>query len=710
VPELPEGFEMLFIGGADALLELPALPTTLNELSLSGNGIVQLPSLPAGLQRLQLSNMSMPMLPAIPAGLEALALTSMSGLSVVPPLPATMPSLRLEGLSALTALELPVQRVNMLELRDLPLIGAEVIWPDSIHQLDLTMAHWDTLHQWPFWADHIRFLSMPLIDDLPPILQSGLWLDFYNMTGITDIPDPIGHLRALSLETVPYLTCLPLLPDTMFLWTSATGLTCVPNLFWTYDELQGGYVQYQDVIEGSVLPLCTSYNTACPLVNPVISGSVYHDQNENGARDPGEPTVPNATITVEPVGITSGLDTAGAYHIGVPPGTWTITASYTNAYLEGIVPAFHSATVVNVTDEDGFNDFGVIMPTGIEDLAVSGLWNSPARPGFNNELYLTYGNNGTIGTAGTVSFIVDGSQTFVSAYPSPASVVGQVVTWEIADIPIGASANIHVTLMTDVSIPLGTPLVHILSAQPSGVEETPADNTVLVPDTVVGSYDPNDKQVVPASMSPEQVQQGDRLIYTVRFQNTGTYAAERVIVTDPLSADLQWNTFEMISASDVNSWTLHNGLLEVVFNNINLPDSASDEGNSHGYFQFSIEPESSLLDGQSVSNIANIYFDYNAPVITNEAMFTVDVFTAVNEEKDAGFNVWPNPAGDVLMITTAEPMSGSLEVLDLTGRILMRENVKGRGVAMDVRSLAEGSYVVRVNVAGRVRSLAFKKG
>ncbi|MBK8532639.1 MAG: hypothetical protein IPL64_12190 [Flavobacteriales bacterium] len=72
-------------------------------------------------------------------------------------------------------------------------------------------------------------------------------------------------------------------------------------------------------------------------------------------------------------------------------------------------------------------------------------------------------------------------------------------------------------------------------------DETPEDNAAHFSDIVVGSYDPNDKLLSPAKLSPEVVAVGETPIeYTIRFQNTGTYLAERVVILDTLSEDLQW--------------------------------------------------------------------------------------------------------------------------------------------------------------------------
>ncbi|HRD54711.1 MAG TPA: T9SS C-terminal target domain-containing protein, partial [Flavobacteriales bacterium] len=96
-------------------------------------------------------------------------------------------------------------------------------------------------------------------------------------------------------------------------------------------------------------------------------------------------------------------------------------------------------------------------------------------------------------------------------------------------------------------------------------------------DSVVGSYDPNDKLLSPAVLTPDEVTLGETPIaYTIRFQNTGTFLADRVVITDTLPDGLQWNSVAMLDASHPFNWFLNNGVLHFIFDDINLPDSQSD--------------------------------------------------------------------------------------------------------------------------------------
>jgi len=97
---------------------------------------------------------------------------------------------------------------------------------------------------------------------------------------------------------------------------------------------------------------------------------------------------------------------------------------------------------------------------------------------------------------------------------------------------------------------------------------------------IVAAYDPNDKSVTPETSEPTE---NEPLEYTIRFQNTGNFQADFVVVKDTLSNLLDLTTFQMIAASHEYEVAIENRIATWTFNEINLPDSTSDEAGSHGF-------------------------------------------------------------------------------------------------------------------------------
>jgi gliding motility-associated-like protein len=145
--------------------------------------------------------------------------------------------------------------------------------------------------------------------------------------------------------------------------------------------------------------------------------------------------------------------------------------------------------------------------------------------------------------------------------------------------------------------------------------------------TIADSFDPNDKQVVPAGLTSEHRIAGtEELEYFIRFQNTGTAVAYDVIVRDKLDPSLDLSTLQVGVASHSFSFQIEGiGQPELVwrFKNIMLPDSSSNEPGSHGFIKFKIKPRESLPRGTVIKNAAAIFFDFNSAIITNEVFNTI---------------------------------------------------------------------------------------
>jgi uncharacterized repeat protein (TIGR01451 family) len=132
------------------------------------------------------------------------------------------------------------------------------------------------------------------------------------------------------------------------------------------------------------------------------------------------------------------------------------------------------------------------------------------------------------------------------------------------------------------------------------------------------SFDPNDKQGFPKGFCDAFVSPSSEMEYTIRFQNTGSGTAYEVILLDTLPAGLEPTSLRPGPSSHPYSFSLKaGGVAEFRFANINLPHQGADAEGSQGFVQFRIAQRPGNPDGTSIENRAAIYFDLNAPVITN---------------------------------------------------------------------------------------------
>jgi len=497
------------------------------------------------------------------------------------------------------------------------------------------------------------------------------------------------------------LTCLPSLPNNLdALKCYGNSINCLPNLPPLLPPF-GIFISHSDL--GFTPVLC---NPSSPCYPPEsIAGNIFNDANGNGQIDTGEQPFMNGVAEAQPGDYLSGADVNGNYLLPVDTGTYAV---------QGQAVLYHNITTpvyivsIAVDQIDSLNHIGYQIIPGIYDLVVD-IHASPARPGFNNNVYLQVQNIGTETTTAAVNFDLDLDQTWVNSSVTPDTQSGNNATWSIP-MNSGDTWNTTVTLNTSVSISLGTPIDHLLSATPTQADTTPGDNIEAWNGIVVGSFDPNIKTASPSSMIPLEVQNEEYIEYTIQFQNTGTAPAETVQISDTLSTDLQWNTIEVISSSHSNFWYQSDGVLHFIHNNIDLPDSTSDEPNSHGYVKFRIKPVNTLMAGDEVENIANIYFDFNEPVITDPALFEVTIPTNVSELDIDGLKMWPNPVKGSLWLLLSDAEPSSIEIFDLTGKVMSSQRTNGtREQLIDVNQLVSGVYFVRVINVNGIRSGRFVK-
>ena len=65
-----------------------------------------------------------------------------------------------------------------------------------------------------------------------------------------------------------------------------------------------------------------------------------------------------------------------------------------------------------------------------------------------------------------------------------------------------------------------------------------------------------------------------------------------------------------------------------------------------------------------------------------------------------GWNVYPNPATDELVVAMADNTTITYVVLDMAGRTLLQGSLAGSSAGIDVHTLAAGSYLLKINSNG----------
>jgi hypothetical protein len=225
----------------------------------------------------------------------------------------------------------------------------------------------------------------------------------------------------------------------------------------------------------------------------------------------------------------------------------------------------------------------------------------------------------------------------------------------------------------------------------------------------VGSFDPNDKSAVPTGYgNPHFINQNTDIEYLIRFQNTGTDTAFKVVILDTLSEFLDPTTIRPGASSHPFSFEiLDEKLLRFNFSGIMLPDSNTNEAASHGFVQFVAKQKPDLAKNTVIENTAAIYFDLNAPVITNTVFHTIsENFIEVSDASEANglapLHVFPNPASEAVtfMLPIVLGENASFQLHDQLGKLVRNQSFSGDQFRLERKGMASGIYFYSIENEG----------
>ena len=283
--------------------------------------------------------------------------------------------------------------------------------------------------------------------------------------------------------------------------------------------------------------------------------------------------------------------------------------------------------------------------------------------------------------------------------------------WNLGTLVPFQTGNITVTVNVNAGVSIGTLINSYVRIDPLAGDANTACNYDEMYIAVTGSHDPNDILVNRRTLFTNEIPNPPFLEYTIRFQNTGNDTAFSVKVLNAIDTTMvQLNTLELMSSSHpVNSmqFVYHERNMEFKLDNILLPDSNTNEPMSHGFVRYKIKPKTSLILNDSIKSFAAIYFDFNAPVITNTATTTVVMPSAIpNQPAHMGMQVvlYPNPAAEHIVISTelnGKKETAEIKMVDLFGRIVFEGQQKATNqklkTTLDISGLPNGFYMVEVN-------------
>lgn len=501
-------------------------------------------------------------------------------------------------------------------------------------------------------------------------------------------------------------------------WSVVDGCT---NCGWpsqqTYTGLAAGDYHvvrtesYQDPYGMSCPP--ETLNVTVPDLGPFcgqVSGSLFFDHDQDCAQDANDEAIPYRVMEITPGPEYVITNAAGTFSRNLGYASYTLDQQ-AGADLIQLCPA-QDPIPFAISAGSPLISIDIADSSAIPfDLGLFGA-NGPTRVGFNASYYVDVRNlSGALSGPITLNFLIDPELAYVNAAPAPTTIAGNALTWDLPALGAFGSADVHITLNVPANINLlGTEVTCFASVSNTIGESTSANNAVALTSTITAAVDPNDKTVRTSSgTSATQYFIGTDawLDYTVRFQNTGTDTAFTVVIVDTLPAAVDPLSFEPGAASHPFDVAMGgDGIVTFTFPNILLPDSNVSEPASHGLIGFRVKLDQPELPGTMVSNAADIFFDFNPPIRTNDAVVITEISTDVGE---AGADAWvlaPNPAEDHVRILGPTPKGATFRVLCADGRAMLAGKLAGDGrIAVD--ALAPGAYVIEVDAGGIRKALRF---
>lgn len=469
-----------------------------------------------------------------------------------------------------------------------------------------------------------------------------------------------------------------------------------------------------------------NYNSAVSLINCVVNsycsftpGGIYYtiqgttkyDGNSDGC-NASDSNFGNLKINLID-GTNSGTVIAngsGNYILPVSAGTHTMTPVLENPSYFTISPSTTSVTFPTATSP--FTQNFCISSNGIHnDLSIELIPLNNARPGFDSQYKIKYKNKGTQTQSGSVNFTFqDAVQDVVATNPSVATSVLNTLTWSFTNLQPFETREINIVLNVNSSVEVPAvnsgDILNFTSSIVGLTDETPTDNSVEVNQIVANSFDPNDKTCLEGTtISPSKI--GDYVHYMIRFENSGTTTAQNVVVKDIIdSTKFEISTLQFVDSSHSCITKISNGnRVEFIFEGINLP---FNDANNDGYVVFKIKSKNTLIIGDQITNNANIYFDYNAPIETNIATSTYQALNNIDFSFGDYFTLSPVPAKNFLNITSRQEISfKSISVYNMVGQLV--QTFINPSNTVDVSALKSGSYILKMITEKGILNTKFSK-
>lgn len=623
--------------------------------------------------------------------LTSLDLSGMTNLTSVYADNNQLQSINLQGLSNLSTLAVGNNLLTTLDVTPCPVLFSLYASVNQLNSVNLTGL--TTLNSAYFNYNNLTFLDVSTLTALQYLQCS-----FNNLTTL-DISN-CHNFISLGCTDNDLVSLFAKFGNPAMIINNGFPLNNNPNLQYVCvdDYRVAGFLQYFNA-NGMTNVVVNSYCSFVPGGNyNTISGTVTVDSDNNGC-DTADGFNPYIRVNLTG-GVSQGAtftNAAGQYAFYTPSGNFTMSPSLENPTWFIVSPNSASVNFPNANNNSATQDF-CITPNGIHpDLEIIVAPVTSARPGFNAVYKIVYRNKGnqTLSQANGINFLYDDNlMDLITTSVGPSSAATGSLSWDYANLRPFDSREIIVTFNinapTDANpVNINDILTFTASVLPQAGDENAIDNLFIYRDLVTGSYDPNDITCLEGDVvSPTAI--GDYLHYRIRFENTGTAEAENIVIRTEINlSDFDINSLQLLNASHPVYTRVNGNVVEFIFDQILL------ESGGHGNVLLKVKSLTSLQQGDNVDKRADIYFDYNYPVATNEAETIFQALSNPDFEQDQSISVYPNPTKDKVNVSGNFTLQ-SVQLYDVQGRLLQTQLADDNQTSVDISAHSNGVYFIKV--------------
>jgi uncharacterized repeat protein (TIGR01451 family) len=565
--------------------------------------------------------------------------------------------------------------------------------------------------------------------DLIDYAMQGTYQD-YNNDGFVNVGDIIHYEFSITNNTCIPLTNIMINETLLNVNGQLQSLAGQTTDSTTYSA---NYVLTQNDINIGLI----THSSVVQVTNPLLNSSVFEfasstiqlntsdgillkafiDTNNNSVQDDGEVNVNNGNFTYQ---INNGSTIVNASSTGMiylyesnPTSVYTISYELSGNNSNCFTTSGLIYSNVSVPIGSGIMVYNFPI-TSIPCTSVSAhfsLSNAP-RPGNTYQNTIEIKNIGTqLISSGTLTFNSDPALTILSVSIPGTTPIANGFTLDYTNLAAGQTITLFVLMQvpTIPTVSLGQNVTNTVSISTPNGDLWVNDNFDSLTQTIVGSYDPNDKQENHGGQIEHATfTSNDYLTYTIQFENTGTANAINIKVNDVLDTKLDETSIRMIDAGEDYVLERVGTILTWKFNGINLPPSVPNTQTGHGYITFEIKPKPGYAIGDIIPNTADIYFDFNPAIVTNTC--TTEFVASLRNETFAfsDLNYYPNPVKNTLSISNAAIID-ALEITSVLGQQMLSQKVNSLQTEINLSEFSNGIYFVKVTSEGQQKTLKVVK-